>query len=472
MSLNPALYSGIHNDLSVQSVTSLPAYTPRPSRPSSAHRRREPIEHVLELSDKRGKPWASLKLFSNAGGSKSLPTFVQGDKITGSVSLELSEEDSISSIDISVSFIRGTFVPRLGPIVKGNAFCGTASPGDDTGQFKFLDQGFTLWSKDMGDPRQPGSSSGQRYSGKLSGSYSWPFSFELPQEVFVSATSSSFDGDDTVTSYPPPPSLLEKDCIATITYTLVVDFRRGKFRSDSRIQSMIVYVPATRPEPPSRLRQLAYQEHSPLLGPDADPEGWTSPQHIIVRGTIFSSRNIQLSCKLCLATPLAYTRGTAIPLSLSIRSTDRQGLDLLSNPKAIKVKLSRALDLHDQRSHHLNSTARGDVKALNSWTHTLPKHDITDIGLANWWPSEEGAQANDDDERIFSGEILLPKALKPSCAISHLKLYYTVSLMPFEVVGFVSSATTTPLLEQRVEIVTTFAKGPRPLVYSPPNYDA
>lgn len=59
---------------------------------------------------------------------------------------------------------------------------------------------------------------------------------------------------------------------------------------------MFIYVPATKPDPPSPLRQLAYQENSPLLGPDGDPEGWKVFPSVKIRGRIFSARDVELRC--------------------------------------------------------------------------------------------------------------------------------------------------------------------------------
>lgn len=75
-----------------QSVTSLPAYTPPDAR-------RELTEHLVELSsnisDKHAKPWATLRVYSKAPvGPLTLPTFAEGEKITGSVTLDSSTRNS------------------------------------------------------------------------------------------------------------------------------------------------------------------------------------------------------------------------------------------------------------------------------------------------------------------------------------------------------------------------------------------
>lgn len=90
-----------------QSVTSLPAYTRRLSPPSRAHR--QLTEHVVELSsdntNKRAKPWATLRVYSKAPAG-SLPTFVEGETITGSVTLnsDMSNSRHVSCVKVIVSF--------------------------------------------------------------------------------------------------------------------------------------------------------------------------------------------------------------------------------------------------------------------------------------------------------------------------------------------------------------------------------
>lgn len=392
-------------------------------------------EHVFELTKKRSKAWAVLKLFSSAGSSKSLPTFVEGDKITGSLSLDL-DQDSICSVDI---------------YVQGRIFSGAAE-----GQV-FLDQSLTLWSREMGDPRNSSTGPESRFEGKLSGAFQWPFSISLPKEVIVS-TMLTRSGSRTAT-YRLPVTLLERNGRANIHYDLIVNIARSKFRPDSKIQTMFVYIPATRPDPPSRLRQLAYQENSPILGPEADPDGWRTAPPVKVQGTVFSIRDVEILCRLSFAKPLCYTRGSVIPLSLSLSSTDTQVLDLLS-AKAITVRLKRVLKFRVK-------TAGPDENLYGQWSLEM-KDDVEEMTSAVWWPSAEGAQTN-LNERQFSGEIQLAKGLKPSCAISHLKLFYIVVFLPFEATGF-TSANNGPLLEQTVEVATLYAKGPRPITYSPPNY--
>lgn len=76
-----------------------PAYDCRPYTPPVVVR----TEHSYNLSDRKGKPWITLKLQGNGLLSKQIPTFIEGEHITGSVALSLESKDPIQSISISVS---------------------------------------------------------------------------------------------------------------------------------------------------------------------------------------------------------------------------------------------------------------------------------------------------------------------------------------------------------------------------------
>lgn len=58
-------------------------------------------------------------------------------------------------------------------------------------------------------------------------------------------------------------------------------------------------MPVSRPNPPSRLRQLAYQQHTALLGPDSDPEGWHPIPFVRTRGKLSrTSPSIEAKCSV------------------------------------------------------------------------------------------------------------------------------------------------------------------------------
>ncbi|EEB96429.1 hypothetical protein MPER_04441 [Moniliophthora perniciosa FA553] len=56
---------------------------------------------VFQLEDSRRRPWATLRLFSGARSSRSLPMFYESDKINGV--LELDGDPSIKTITVDIT---------------------------------------------------------------------------------------------------------------------------------------------------------------------------------------------------------------------------------------------------------------------------------------------------------------------------------------------------------------------------------
>ncbi|KAJ4477342.1 hypothetical protein J3R30DRAFT_3290821 [Lentinula aciculospora] len=450
----------VHGDNSLpQSVTSLPAYSRRPSPPPRA--RRGLTEHVVELSsditNKRAKTWATLRVYSKAPAA-TLPTFAEGEKITGSVTLDskISNSRHISCVKVIVSFHSASHVEKR----KTGRFRRRTRRRLSVDRVTFLETSTTLWSKDVHATRQNG--------------MHWPFSIHLPGEVVVSS------GTMNVQAYALPPTFMERNTRACIRYNLIVHISRSKFREDSNLQMTWIYIPATKPDPPSPLRQLAYQENSPLLGPQDDPRGWYTLPSTKVYGTLFKNRVVEVTLNLSLAQPLSYTRGSVIPVSLTLSSTDSQALDLLSSRQSLTVRLRRKVTSNSAQTFaELNAPWNATQGAIL----TEPTVEIAD---AVWWQRPGSVNINEtimnstmqSKTRLYremEGEILLPKNLKPTFRISHFGIEYSVVLLPFDTTGFAPSTPAAkfyngPILEQRVEIVTMFPRGPRPISHSPPGY--
>ncbi|KAJ7649993.1 hypothetical protein FB45DRAFT_6723 [Roridomyces roridus] len=428
------------------SVASLPAYTARPARrPSTAGGApRTLTEHVFEikkdklLAGKEKKAWATLTLRSSARSASSLPTFLEGDKLTGEVTLDVSGSEGILGVSIAVR----------GQIVTGpqQHLC-------------FLDMSTPLWLKGM-----PAAG-----NGKLSGDHHWPFSISLPGEVTLPcpAASPSWHRHHPETApkktYRLPQTFLERTSIATVYYELFVHISRSTFRVDNKLQTMFIYVPALRPEPPSRPRQLAYRQNTPVPGPDMDPEGWHTMRAVEIAGTVFGARHVKIEAMLSLAKPLSYTRGSVIPCSLTYLCSDTQALNLICTPLTNHVCLHRQTTYIQapavaEHSHHVHSFATAD--------------SVIGISRAVWWPVRLAEDAGDERKRRrFDGEIHLPKSLKPSSRVSHFSISYFVVMLPFQVTGFMPEDNSRPHLRQEVQIATMFSKGPKPRAYTPPSYE-
>ncbi|KAJ3785368.1 hypothetical protein GGU10DRAFT_355079 [Lentinula aff. detonsa] len=303
----------------------------------------------------------------------------------------------------------------------------------------------------------------------------WPFSIHLPREVSASSGTMNY-----VQAYALPPTFMERNTRACIRYNLIVHISRSKFREDNNLQMAWIYIPASRPDPPSQLRQLAYQENSPLLGPEVDLKGWYTLPSAKVNGTLFKNRVIEVTLELSLAQPLSYTRGSVIPLSLTLSSTDSQALDLLSSHRALAVRLRRKVT-----SNRAQNLAEFNAP-WNATQGAVSTEPIIDIAGAVWWQRPGSTSSNETGinpttlskvilHKELEGEILLSKSLKPTFHISHFGIEYSVVVLPFDTTGFVPSTSAQkiyngPIIEQRVEIMTMFPKGPRPISHSPPEY--
>ncbi|KAF5372740.1 hypothetical protein D9615_010121 [Tricholomella constricta] len=392
--------------LSDLSADDLPPYTRRNTLAQPVVRR-EPTEHVYLLNEKN-RPWVTLKLYSSAKSSKSLPTFFEKENINGILEINADRGDSIQSITATIT----------GRIITG------ANAGDS---FTFLSHSLPIWSKSLDVPRLPSPSEGASKS-KLLGRCEWTLSIPLPRTVTV------LNGTGSPETCHLPETFLERHTIASIQYDFTIQISRGMLRVDSQVKTAFGYVPSTRPELPSLLRQLAYQQGTSLAGPHSDPDGWKSLRVVTARGLMDRNRQVEVQCVVSLAKPLSYTRGTVLPCFLTLQGSDEAILDLFSAPSAISVKLHRRIRFFSKRS-----------QSDDAWNE-----NVKEVGSATWWPSA-GVRYH-SSVRHMEGEIRLAKDLRPSTVVGHFSIY------------------TRSLLSEPVEIATMHAKGPRPQAYSPPAY--
>ncbi|KAL4249716.1 hypothetical protein ABKN59_006122 [Abortiporus biennis] len=432
-------------------VSSLPAYSARPPPPLELTRETSPralTTHQYELLNRNQRPWATLKIKSLSGSPKNLPNVFEGTPVTGSVDLNFEREESVKCVKIS-------FQGRIH--LSANE------------KIPFVTISTDLWFIDRGDPASPSpSTSNLKYTGKFKAGAQEEFSL--------------------------PPSYYEKTMKCTIDYRIFATIKRGFLNTKCEVGTTVVYTPIIIPEPFSCLRQLAYQQGSRLVGPEGDPEGWLSLEPIMLRGTAFNSRNTEAELVLSLAKPLSYTRGSIIPLHLTITSSDIQALDLLAHPRAIDIRLRRTV-LLDENSYH---------DPIFSFVGIGSDNISRDEAHAAWWPPL--AHSNDHDEgdnaqrvnvgngekRVLDGEIRLDSNLFPSCRMGDFGIFYAIHIHPSSAVAFKLnvSVTSSPasvsslskssstqshksssvLLSHPVEIVTAYSSGPRPKSYAPPAY--
>ncbi|KAG6821318.1 hypothetical protein H0H93_000179 [Arthromyces matolae] len=389
---------------------------------------REPTEHVYVLTDKN-RPFVTLKLYSSAKSSSSLPTFFEKENINGVLEVNAERGDSISSITATIT----------GRIIT------SANPLDSV---EFLKHSLPIWSKSPNIPRIPSPTEAASQS-KLLGRCEWPLSIPLPRTVTLPNEAGSLQ------TYPLPETFLERHTPASIQYEFSIHISRGMLRSDNEIKTAFGYVPSTRPGQSSLLRQLAYQQNAPLPGPSCDPEGWKSLRPVTARTLMFRSRKVEVQCLLSLANPLVYTRGTILPCCLSLQGADEDMLHLFASPSAVNLKLQRRIRFFSK------GTTSFTENSFGPWVEK-----VEDVSTATWWPSTN--LSSHRGSRHLEGEIKLSKDLRPTTAIGHFSISYHVVLCPFDVLH--SSSEGRSLLSEPVEIATMHAHGPRPHTYSPPNY--
>ncbi|RDB25619.1 hypothetical protein Hypma_006736 [Hypsizygus marmoreus] len=378
-------------------------------------------EHSYSLESK-GQKWITLLVHSRASNrSTALPAFEEGDKISGRVELNLEKIETIKAITITVE-------------------AGTIAVGQE--EFTFLGIKKSLWSPTMSD---------RKTSGKLEGRRSWPFEFALPNQVPVSLGKGKEEN-----MYRLPPNFSERASPAYIDYRLVVTVKRGAFRVNQRLATNFAYLPKIVPDPPSELRQQAYREAFPMLGPDGDPQGWKVLPSMIIKGILFEAQEVEVECTLAIAKPLCYAVGSPIPLNLTLKSESTQALDILAVPAAIRVHLVRSI-------------ATGSDATDETETRRSDNFFKSGSGQACFWPL--GRQ--EDGERVLEGELEVPSTLKPSFTFPRFTVRYHLEMLPLEATGFRASAPwgAAALLSEKVIIATKQAPGIRPWSRIPPGYE-
>ncbi|KZS92448.1 hypothetical protein SISNIDRAFT_455645 [Sistotremastrum niveocremeum HHB9708] len=415
----------------------LPSYTPRRTSDSA----RSLTEHTYSLSNRHSVPWITLRFKSRASSARLMPVFGAGDQVQGTVELNLERPDHIESIVVT---IRGEVM----------------NPSDRARDF--LNSSTTVWDLSKGDPND----AHKPATAKLRGAYSWPFSFSLPTTVDIPTSSGN-------TTFPLPQTYKG---LAHIAYRLVVTVGRGRLRVDNELGANIGYLSVIRAEPPSALRQLAYMERSPLLGPEADPEGWISLPPATISGTVFSSRTVEVKYTLHLARPHTYARGTVIPLILDVQCTDAQAADLLGQPSspliALILQQTTSIEAALPTSARPHGTYVGGPERRGSHKQ---KNKFECIATASWWSSREGQSSEEGPTRRLDGEIHLPKQLSPSFVFSGVMVQYLVQMLAPLASGFLlakGTPTKKPLIEVPVVITThSHGSGPAPQRYAPPGYE-
>ncbi|KAJ7476345.1 hypothetical protein B0H11DRAFT_2032019 [Mycena galericulata] len=368
------------------------------------------VQHQFPLLDKQGKQWGILICDSSARSSRATPLFYEDDTIWGSVQMVVEKGDSMRSVTVKIA----------GSVVTGSNL-------DDRKTFwKFST---TLWTRGTSPPEI--------------GHHTWPFAVPIPSEVSIAHDGSS-------ATFRLPESFLERHTRATVLYDISVVVSRGFLRADSTFKTRFRYIPCTRPNPPSALRQEAYRFNHSLAGPRDDPEGWYTSATTTAHGNVFGMRQADVQCMLSLALPLCYTRGSVIPCYLTLESEDLDALSLFAAPDTVQM--------------HLRRCVRYQGTSLAALAPVGPAESRATLAAAVWWPhpEEDGAHT-----RTLEGEIRVGAELVSTSAMGHFRVEYTVELLPPDSLGF-TAANGGTLVSVPIEIATMHvANVPRPVVYTP-----
>ncbi|PPR04656.1 hypothetical protein CVT24_011874 [Panaeolus cyanescens] len=414
---------------------------------SGAHK----FEYYIRNNHKSA-PWATLRVFSRSsasvstmgtsGSSKSrVPKFTDSESLQGCLELNLESPQNINSIHLS---LRGR--------VMTSAY--------DEGVCTFLEYPITVWTRAHGDPHTMllnGDSRAKKFEGKLSGNYTWPFTFAFPSEVQLNGPHRT------------PPTFFDRKLMCSVQYDLVLKISHGMLRSDSKLTVDVAYTPDITPSPASFLRQVASGERIRAPGPDDDPVGWQIMAPMTLRGKIYNELPVKIQYTMSLASPQTYVRGSFIPFHLSFFCKDADALEMLIQPMNVVVRLTRKLQYYGDGGQTIvrgasSSSSRGEAQRAKLI------EDVSHVGKAVWHPQipDDDSLASNPYMRELSGEIHLEKDLFPSCNFPLLKASYTVDFCSFDTSKLKLSPSHQPLGSWPVTIATVHGEGPVPFACTEP----
>ncbi|KAJ7054152.1 hypothetical protein C8F01DRAFT_995908 [Mycena amicta] len=365
------------------------------------------------------KPWATLTLLGDARISREMPVFLENSPFTGSVKLNLRNKEAIKAVYL---------------VVKGDVVTSASLPK----RLNFLKLRQDVWKRTRAVRNSTGTSPGDD---KLVGEYIWPFSIQLPEFTDDSA------GEN---QYRLPHPFIERYSQIGVDYYLELHIHRnGKLQADDTLSVRFGYFTMQQPTGLSLPRLLAYQSNAMIPGPYVDPSGWKASNPVQIKGKAFGTRAVEVKCTIFLARPLCYTRGTAVPCSLTFESTDAQTADLFGALTSSALYLERCVTCFVDGTSSQRSSC----------------------GQARWWPCPPHYTPRNPNERYLMGELHLRKDLHPSSVVKQFRVDYAIVLFPPDAVAFTPADKFGPLLTQKVDIATRFPAGVRQQLSTPPAYE-
>ncbi|EJD55428.1 hypothetical protein AURDEDRAFT_179183 [Auricularia subglabra TFB-10046 SS5] len=354
-------------------------------------------KHIYS-SSRSGTCALTLQLLSFAASPQATPLFPDGAAIRGQVTVELGKRSKISSVVLSIrGFERGK--PPTGLT--------SANQSSNVQDHTFMEQSVTLWSA--------ATSSNAALD---AGAHHFSFRETLPQTVLVSGRHILL-----------PSSFAPDNSPIFVLYEISVVVNRGFLHRDESVLAPIRFVRRSQAESPAR--QVA-----------TDPLAWSN-NALTCQGRFHDQRPVEFHLQLCVPSPAQFPRGYPIPIWITIRSHDRQALDMLAAAGSLIILLERVLTWNPDISH---SPIRDEVAV---------------IARGRLWPP---AQGSDPTTRKLQGEVLPPNNLPPSLIAPNFQVNYSVScavqVNGFHAMGSRRGEQTAVSLP--VTITSLPAPGPRP----------
>lgn len=378
-------------------------------RSSSAAPQAASTKHTYS-SSRSGTCALTLQLLSFAASPQATPLFPDGTAIRGQVTVDLVKRSKISSVVLSIrGFERGK--PPTGLT--------SANQSSNVQDHTFMEQSVTLWSA--------ATSSNAALD---AGAHHFSFRETLPQTVLVSGRHILL-----------PSSFAPDSSPIFVLYEISVVVNRGFLHRDESVLAPIRFVRRSQADTPARQ----------IPGASSDSLAWTT-NALTCQGRFHDQRPVDFHLQLCVPSPAQFPRGYPIPIWITIRSHDRQALDMLVAAGGLMILLERIL------------TWNPDVN------HSSVRDEVAVIARGRLWPA--AAQGSDPTMRKLQGEVLPPNNLPPSLIAPSFQVNYSVScavqVNGFHAMGSRRGEQTAVSLP--VTITSAPAPGPRPRSNAPSQY--
>ncbi|KAA1477193.1 hypothetical protein DENSPDRAFT_575159 [Dentipellis sp. KUC8613] len=358
-------------------------------------------EHRYPLKS-RGKECAMVVMRSRSSSPDMPPTYYVGDKITGYVALPLANLQSISRVDVVMQ-----------------EFAAGQSDAIAESRCKFVPEDI-----------EPASI-------RSKGHVEWPFEMVPMREAisdFDVASSRSSTSSGRRHSNFSVASRSTKDSQRSDTCLIIVTAHRPGLAQKSVLKQTVLFrSPSDAGSPP--VSPQAFNP-DPVRRPTRPPPIERTMRNldpVMIKGLLFQADPVEVECMLGIAVPLTYMLGEAIPLSMTLTTSDRYAVDLLATSQTIDVRLIKTMafgeNAHDVTPKTGSKYKKDECVGIARWvvenTVQLPSPRRRD-GVELWQVRLRGSLPTQEDSQ----------ASPASFEFQHMSMMYTVRLYPFKAKDF------------------------------------